>query len=242
MPYLDSKIEPNRHKKNCINPVAKRLYIRDYDDNGKQAFVSWGLTCTTCGVVIKQKYQPNLTPKELKRKERHIRLEGSKYSKSVGKLGGRPYGTWKEQFQRNQDYKLRNKLDRLQRKKLGPTPMSPEEVGLRTRIGHLKQFYELMSLHWGDLDIAWDDELVEKFLNISPRPTKTELAEVFQPSWSKVNVDSQKWRRYAGFVDDPDKQGWLKYDREKYKDLLKYEALKRQEMMREIIKRRKKIS
>ena len=90
----------------------------------------------------------------------------------------------------------------------------------------------------GDLNIAWDDELVEEFLNVVPKPTIKELAEVFQPSWSNVNVDSQKWRRYRRFIDDPDKQGWLKSDRKKYKGLLEYEALKRQEIMRDIIKSR----
>ena len=90
MPYLDSKIEASKHKKNCINPVAKRLYIRDYDDRGKQRFISWGVTCTTCGVIVKENYEPNLTSER----------------------------------------------------------MSPKEAGLRTRIGLLKQFYELMALHW----------------------------------------------------------------------------------------------
>lgn len=180
MPYLDSKIEASKHKKNCINPVVKRLYIRDYEDRGKQRFISWGMTCTTCGVIVKENYEPNLTPER----------------------------------------------------------MSPKEVGLRTRIGLLKQFYELMALHWGDLNIAWDDELVEEFLNVVPKPTIKELAEVFQPSWSNVNVDSQKWRRYRRFIDDPEKQGWLKSDRDKYKGLLESEALKRQAMMRYIIKNR----
>ena len=51
-------------------------------------------------------------------------------------------------------------------------------------------------------------------------------------------MESQKWRRYRRYVDDPEKQGWLKSDREKYKELLESEALKRQEMMRDIIKSR----
>jgi hypothetical protein len=180
MTNLDSEIKGSKHKRNCINPVAKRLYIRDYDDKGKQRFVSWGMTCITCGVIVKDNYEPNLMPER----------------------------------------------------------MAPKEAGLRDKIGLQKQFYELMALHWGDLNIAWDDELVEQFLDVVPRPTIKELAEVFQPSWSNVNVDSQKWRRYRRFIDDPDKQGWLKSDRKKYKGLLESEALKRQEMMRDIIKSR----
>ena len=214
MPYLHSKIEPSKHKKNCVNPVAKRLYIRDYDDKGNQKFVSWGLTCTTCGIVIKQKYEHNLT-----------RGERITYHD-------------KEPLEVARKSKIQNRLEPLHRKKPRPDRMSPTESGLRRRIGGLKQFYELMSLHWGDLDIAWDDELVEDFLNGSPRPTIKELQDIFQPSWSNVNVDSQKWRRYRRFIDDPDKQGWLKSDRKKYKGLLESEALKRQEIMRDIIKSR----
>lgn len=241
MPYLDSKIQIDKHKRSCSNPVGKRLYIRDYDDEGKQKFVSWGLTCTTCGVVVKEKYERGLTPKEqryiARRRESEVKGSKSEYNELMQKIG-RHSITPDESLELRRRRKLGQKLERLQRTKLGPERMSPKEAGLRKRIGRLKQFYELMSLHWGDLRIAWDDKLVEQFLNIVPRPTIKELAEVFQPSWSKVNVDSQKWRRYKGYIDDPDKQGWLKYDKEKYKKLLESEALKRQEMMREIIESR----
>ena len=63
MPYLDSKIERNKHTKACNNPVGKRLYIRDYNDKGKTCFVSCGLICTTCGVVIKRKLSTKFDPK-----------------------------------------------------------------------------------------------------------------------------------------------------------------------------------
>jgi hypothetical protein len=177
---LTTRLKQASIKRTVSTQVVKRLYIGDYDDRGKQRFISWGMTCTACGIIVKENYEPNLTPERMSRKE----------------------------------------------------------AGLRTRIGLLKQFYELMALHWGDLNIAWDDELVEQFLDVVPRPTIKELAEVFQPSWSNVNVDSQKWRRYRRFIDDPDKQGWLKSDRKKYKGLLESEALKRQEMTRDIIKSR----
>jgi hypothetical protein len=214
MPYLNSKLEPSKHKKNCVNPVAKRLYIRDYDYKGNQKFVSWGLTCTTCGIVIKQNYEHNFT------KGKRITYHD------------------KGPLEFDRERKFQNKIEGLKQKKPRPDRMSPTESGLRKRIGRLKQFYELMSLHWGDLDIAWEDELVEDFLNVSPRPTIKELQEIFQPTWSKVNIGSRRWRKYIGYVDDPDKQGWLKYDREKYKDLLESEAHKRQDMMRQIIKSR----
>ena len=111
MPYLDSKIETSKHKKSCKNPVGKRLYIRDYNDKGKPSFVSWGLTCTTCGVVIKENYNPNLTPKQLKDRENHKKLEETKLIKRLGLTD-----SWEERLESHQRYKTARKLRRLQRR------------------------------------------------------------------------------------------------------------------------------
>jgi len=192
MPYLDHKIEARMHKRNCINPVAKRLYIRDYDDEGKQRFVSWGMNCTTCGVIVKENYEPIPTPQQLRMIKTDKKLEDSKYPKLMERASGHHYN-WQESLKMPHKRKVARKLEKLQRKKLGSERMSRKEAGFRTRIGRLKQFYELMGLHWGDLNIAWDDELVAQFLNVLPRPMIKELAEVYQPSWSKVNVESQRW-------------------------------------------------
>jgi len=59
MPYLNSKIK--KHNKGCRRPSAKRLYIRDYDDKGRQKFVSYGVTCPSCGVLVTEEYQRNPT-------------------------------------------------------------------------------------------------------------------------------------------------------------------------------------
>lgn len=64
MPYVDSLIPCESHKEDCPNPLARRLYIRDYDKNGKQRFVPYGVTCTKCGIILKQKYEHNLTDKQ----------------------------------------------------------------------------------------------------------------------------------------------------------------------------------
>jgi hypothetical protein len=192
MPYLDSKIEARMHKRNCNNPVAKRLYIRDYDDEGKQRFVSWGMTCATCGVIVKENYEPIPTPQQLRMIKTDKKLEDSKIPKLMERASGHHYN-WQESLKMPHKRKVARKLEKLQRKKLGSERMPRKEAGFRTRIGRLKQFYELMGLHWGDLNIAWDDELVAQFLNVLPRPMIKELAEVYQPSWSKVNVESQRW-------------------------------------------------
>lgn len=47
------------HKKeNCSKTKGRRLYIRDYEYNKKrkkiQVFKSWGITCLTCGLIIRQ--------------------------------------------------------------------------------------------------------------------------------------------------------------------------------------------
>lgn len=257
MPYLDSMLEA-KHKANCTNPVGKRLYIRDYDNAGKQRFVSWGLTCTTCGVVIKEQYQRNLTPTELERKEWKIKLEGSnsdsnsnsksEYAKTVEGLTGRPYhdDSWQESIERDRKHRIRDKLERLQRKRLGSEPMTPTESGLRTRIRNLKRYYEYQSSYWsvGDkkkIDFGWDNELVNEFLNgTSPRPSVRELLEVFASRSFLLSVDSQAPPGRQGLVPDPQRPGWAKYDKKAYIKILKSEAQKRMQMMRDIIKQRRR--
>ena len=86
----------------------------------------------------------------------------------------------------------------------------------------------------------WDDKLVEHFLNLNPRPTTTELSEVFASPDFTIKVRSPKYRRkYAGYVPIPDKQGFLRMDKYAYIELLKSEANKRKEIMQEIIQKRK---
>src|SRR5436189_4313682 len=117
LPHLDSKIE--KHKSSCRNPVGRRLYIRDYDDKGKQQFTPWGLTCTTCGVVVKQKYQQNLTLEQRNKKELYD----------------------KELYEHMEQRKIRDKLKRLQRRRMGPDPITPKEIGLRRRIEAYNRLY-----------------------------------------------------------------------------------------------------
>jgi hypothetical protein len=242
MPYLDSKID--KHKNNCVNPVGKRLYIRDYDDEGNQRFVPWGITCTTCGVVVKEKFEPNLTPRQIRSREMDRKLENSKYSKTFEKLTGRSLSSWEEKLEWKQKRKIAKKLERLQRKKLGPEPITPEESGLRTRIRNLKDFYQMQSYYWGHpdnketLDFGWDDKLVEQFLNLSPRPSTSELEDIFNGPEFAIDVDSQRKFRSRGFVPNPEKPGWLKYDKDAYWELLRSEAQKRKEMMQDMIKKR----
>lgn len=248
MPYLDSMIE--KHIENCGNPIGKRLYIRGYDDKGKQRFISWGLTCTTCGVVIKQKYE-HTTLKQLKARELDRKLEHyPNYSMAVAKFRG---PSWQEQAEIEQKEKIAQKLKRLERKKHGP--ITPTESGLRRRIRNLKQFYTWASPNlFGRLsdisdnkrksiEIVWDDNLVEQFLNLNPRPTMTELKEVFVPPDFIIKVGSAKHRRkYAGYVpisENEQKKRVLRMDKYAYIEILKSEANKRIEMMREIIQKRK---
>ena len=248
MPYLDSKID--KHYKNCINPVGKRLYIRDYDDKGKQTYVPWGLTCTSCGVVVKekQKYQRGLTPKQLRKMELEKELEGSNYAKTMEKLTGRPYNS-QDHLERAQQRKIRHKLERVKRRKLrnGQEPITPFEAGLRRRVKDLKHFYEFASWYAdGDnkeIKDIWNQNLVEQFLYVSPRPTISELKKVYylfgpDGNASTIAVDLQSKFRYVGFVPNPERPGWMKRDKDAYIELLKSEAKKRMELMQQIIKSR----
>jgi hypothetical protein len=107
--------------------------------------------------------------------------------------------------------------------------ISPEEGG----IGDL---YENSSLYWSDPLIRgfWDNELADKFLRLSPRPTIAELKKVVFLPGLKIGLTSQNQRR-RGYIPDPQKPGWLKYDRKKYIEALQWEARKRQKLMQQLI-------
>jgi hypothetical protein len=107
MPYVDSLIPWESHKEDCPNPLARRLYIRDYDKNGKQRFVPWGLTCTKCGIIVKQKYEHNLSPKEKKREDMQKRLDqNEEYSKAMETAFGPKLS--KEEKEHNLDWYHKN--------------------------------------------------------------------------------------------------------------------------------------
>jgi hypothetical protein len=119
--------------------------------------------------------------------------------------------------------------------------ISPKENGLRRRIKGFKQLYKNASFYWGDSSIAdcWSDELTEKFLDLNPPPTITELERVAEPPGLVLRpLTSQNQYKDRGLVPDPKKPGWLKYDKEKYIEILKHEAQKRQQVMQQIIEAR----
>jgi len=125
--------------------------------------------------------------------------------------------------------------------------MTPQEKGLRQRIKHLGELYQNDTLHWRwpdeDWYIDWPSDLSEKFLSIKPRPTIQELKRVIYDTspLERFNNGSDVLR-HRGYLPDPDKPGWLKYDRSKhhqnYKKLLEEEAQKRMQLMIEIMKSR----
>ena len=117
--------------------------------------------------------------------------------------------------------------------------ISPEERGLRTQIRSTKNLYEYSSLYRSNPTIAgfWNNELAEKFLHLNPRPTSTELRKVVCIPGLKIGLTSQNYRRRSGCVPDPQKSGWLKYDREEYIKALQLEVLKRQELIQRIMEK-----
>lgn len=123
--------------------------------------------------------------------------------------------------------------------------ISPYEKGLRKRIKGLRKLY-YDNLRWDRENVwtdfatnKWPEDLAEKFLNLQPRPTIEELKQVVYPKGlALAPLDSQNQYRLRGYVPDPDKPGWLKYDKEEYYRLRRQEALKRLEAMQQIIQSR----
>ena len=191
MPYLDHQIELNKHKKNCVNPVGKRLYIRDYDEEGKQRFTPWGLTCTNCDVVIKEKIDHNFL--------------------SIAQKEDRKFLS-EECYERNQRYKVIEKLQRIKRRGLGTDPISPKENGFRKRIKGYNRLYSDMDSDKLRNLIRWNPNVVEEFLYMTPRPTIQELKKVIYSSPIGRYNNGSDIHRMRRAIPDSDRPGYLKYD------------------------------
>lgn len=175
-------------------------------------------------VPNEEKYQPSLTPTE------------QKYAKD------------EETFTLFREIKIKDKLQRLRRKHEGP--ITSKERGLRIRIGNMGQFYEWGRRFTSDpseierIETVWDKKLVDQFLNVNPRPTLLELEHVFGSKQDKyrgdfeVSVTLDRGWRLRGFIENPDRPGYLKYDPKPYTKLLISEAEKRKELMRIAIRQR----
>ena len=112
---------------------------------------------------------------------------------------------------------------------------------MRRRIKGFKKLYKYAGDFWSDYSIAncWSGELTEEFLSLDPRPTIKDLEGVVcLPGLVIKSLGLQYKHAHAGYVPDPDKPGWLKYDEEKYIKILKQEAQKRQQVMQQIIETR----
>ena len=96
--------------------------------------------------------------------------------------------------------------------------------------------YDNVSFYWST-EIEWPEGLCEKFLKIRPRPTIGELRQVLFPIGG-LWLTSQNQDTDRGFVPDPDRPGWKKYDKEEYLKILKQEAQKRIELILKIMKSR----
>jgi hypothetical protein len=75
------------------------------------------------------------------------------------------------------------------------------------------------------------NELCKEFLGLKPRPTMIELTKALFPlDWNP--------REHKGFVENPDKPGYLKYDPQAYEELLEHESQRRREYMKQVIQSR----
>jgi hypothetical protein len=136
------------------------------------------------------------------------------------------------------DWSLKGVLNVKSR--IGREEITPIERGLRRRIKGFKELYDFAGYYWGDLSIAhcWSSELTETFLDLNPRPTVTELAQVVYLPGAVITFNSQDQYRHRGYIPDPERPGWMIYNKEEYIKILKHEAQKRQEIMQEIVKKR----
>jgi hypothetical protein len=122
--------------------------------------------------------------------------------------------------------------------------ISPQERGLRRRVRGFKELYDELEIRsegtaGKDAIIGWPNGLIEKFLNLKPRPTILELNQVIDPKGLVLRpLDSQNQFNRFGYVPDPTDPEMYFYDPRKYARLRKYEAQRRQEAMLKIIESR----
>ena len=115
--------------------------------------------------------------------------------------------------------------------------ISPTERGLRRQIKYFERLYEYTGFY-GSIEIDWPKWLCERFLNINPRPTIEESKSSIISTREPKMLTSQNQDTHRGFVPDPDRPGWMKYDKEEYLKILKQEAQNRIELMQQIMKSR----
>jgi hypothetical protein len=109
-------------------------------------------------------------------------------------------------------------------------PISPEERGLRTRLHKFEGYIP----NFPSGSVAYKpNELCERFLGIQPRPTIDELEQALNPLELEWDIHKR-----GGCIEDPDRPGYLKYDREGWEKLLEQETQKRREYMQHIIESR----
>jgi hypothetical protein len=128
--------------------------------------------------------------------------------------------------------------------------VTPKERGLRRRVKGLKALYEFEDSQWFfscwnttgiSLAKSWSDSLVDKFLNLSPPPTITELRQVlYLPGLLLEPLTSEnQYSIKRGYVPDPEIPSQVKHDPEEYMRNRKLEVEKRQQAMRWIIEKRR---
>jgi len=124
--------------------------------------------------------------------------------------------------------------------------ITPEEKGLRKRIHGFKGLYDyagiLLESRLGyDAKISWQNGLIEQFLNLSPQPTVSELRQVVYPEGLMLRpLNSQNQYDRIGYVPDPEEPELHTYNLQKFIELRRYEAQRRQEIMLQIINSRTK--
>ena len=120
--------------------------------------------------------------------------------------------------------------------------MTPIENGLRRRLRGMKRLYKYVAVDFfiSDPSISkwWDDELTERFLSLYPRPTIDELNQVVHLPKPVIGLTSESRWTWKGYVPTPENPLKWKYDKKEYLRLLHSEVLKRQDTMRQIIKKR----
>ena len=82
--------------------------------------------------------------------------------------------------------------------------------------------------------------MAEEFGNLNPRPSIAELKSLVHPQGLVLGINSRNKYLRKGYVPDPQKPGYMKYDENEYLKIAHKEVQIRLEIMKQIIKERSK--
>lgn len=198
MPYLNSKIRPEDHKQGCPKSKVMRLCAKGNNKKGNRTWITRGLECLNCGVVIMHPYQHIPTKKQ---RDKQI-MSMPKLPKILNENENFQIPKNKVEIE-YESIQFTKEMQIKSLKQLRTTDIqnviSRKERKYHNKVRALNTMYKNDEKRCPCLKgkINWDPKLVERFLDV--RPLYYEIIAVLQ--WPPLWRDNNRWAsRYRGWI------------------------------------------